>query len=177
MTKEQAIEILNNLTFQSTAERATGRVLIEAIADAGAFTDGTVRCPDCHDGGACLPGGCGVPGCTRCGKACPTCNGSCEVAWPYRPVATCSKARAEEILNLFLPKGHGDRADDERRGALDFFAALDRARSFPSEEVLEEIASVASTLLDVGDRAEPELVRRWALRLATACRAAGLVKP
>ena len=37
------------------------------------------RCPDCVDGGACLPGGCGVAGCTRCGKPCPTCNGSCEV--------------------------------------------------------------------------------------------------
>ncbi len=35
-------------------------------------------CPDCYDGGACLPGGCGVPGCARCGKPCPTCNGSCE---------------------------------------------------------------------------------------------------
>lgn len=37
------------------------------------------KCPDCHDGGACLPGGCGVEGCERCGKQCPTCGGSCEV--------------------------------------------------------------------------------------------------
>lgn len=37
------------------------------------------KCPDCHDGGACLPGGCGVLGCERCGKPCPTCGGSCEV--------------------------------------------------------------------------------------------------
>lgn len=37
------------------------------------------KCPDCHDGGACLPGGCGVEGCERCGKPCPTCGGSCEV--------------------------------------------------------------------------------------------------
>lgn len=36
-------------------------------------------CPDCHDGSACLPGGCGVEGCERCGQACPTCGGSCEI--------------------------------------------------------------------------------------------------
>jgi hypothetical protein len=41
--------------------------------------NGTARCPDCYDGGACLPGGCGVPGCKRCGKLCPTCDGTCEV--------------------------------------------------------------------------------------------------
>lgn len=40
---------------------------------------GSVPCPHCYDGGACLPGGCGVDGCERCGKPCPTCEGTHEL--------------------------------------------------------------------------------------------------
>jgi len=48
------------------------------------------ECPDCYDGGACLPGGCGIDGCERCGKMCPTCNGSHELpaSPPYETAPT-----------------------------------------------------------------------------------------
>jgi hypothetical protein len=42
----------------------------------------TEACPACLDGGACMPGGCGVDGCKWCGKPCPRCGGTCEVPKP-----------------------------------------------------------------------------------------------
>lgn len=55
-----------------------------------------IHCPDCYDGGACLPGGCGVDGCERCGKDCPTCGGSCEVmATKIVAQRTAAQLRAE----------------------------------------------------------------------------------
>lgn len=53
----------------------------------------TVPCPNCYDGGACLPGGCGAPGCERCGKMCPTCNGTCEIPNPLNPDAPLPAGR------------------------------------------------------------------------------------
>jgi hypothetical protein len=55
-----------------------------------------LACPDCHDGGACLPGGCGVEGCERCGKPCSTCNGSCDVE-PAKLVARVKELEAEVV--------------------------------------------------------------------------------
>ena len=50
----------------------------------------TRECPDCADGGACLPGGCGIPGCLKCGKLCPTCKGTCEL--PVEETPPCPKS-------------------------------------------------------------------------------------
>lgn len=55
---------------------------IDDLSDEIESTPGYGPCVHCSDGGACLPGGCGVPGCERCGKACPYCKGTCEVPLP-----------------------------------------------------------------------------------------------
>ena len=64
--------------------------------DQPAFSPGMMRCPDCHDGGACLPGGCGIDDCPRCGKPCPSCNGSCEV--PDVVGAKCPECKGSRIV-------------------------------------------------------------------------------
>ncbi len=69
-------------------------------------------------------------------------------------------------------------------GMLESVEALDRAGAFPSEATLAEIADVANRVL-AAEAAEHKnapwfdsaLWRNAALRLASACRAAGLVKP
>lgn len=57
-------------------ELARFEPLVEEVEN----TPGMKPCPDCYDGEACLPGGCGIDDCPWCGKPCPTCGGSCEVA-------------------------------------------------------------------------------------------------
>jgi hypothetical protein len=64
--------------------------------DRGDHERGKAKCPDCYDGNACMPGGCGVPGCKNCGKPCPTCGGTCEVT------------------SLLAELGQLHKADDER---------------------------------------------------------------
>ena len=67
-------------TDPTDEETKTGVVdLFAALKTALAKPATMDRCPDCYDGGACMPGGCGVDDCPRCGKVCPTCKGSCEI--------------------------------------------------------------------------------------------------
>lgn len=63
-------------------------------------------------------------------------------------------------------------------GMLAAVEVLDRAGAFPSEATLADIANVARTILE-DEAAHPGSFthREDALRLASACRAAGLVKP
>jgi hypothetical protein len=65
-------------------------------------------------------------------------------------------------------------------GGLALLEALDRAGAFPSEETAAEIADVAREILDRAEQAPKPwtgMLQRKALRLASACRAVGLVKP
>ena len=82
-----------------------------------------------------------------------------------RLAVTCSKARAEEILSCVLGP-----SDDSTTLAGVLAEALDRAGIFPSEATLAEIDEVAREILDGSP------VDMQALRLATACRKAGMVK-
>jgi len=80
-----------------------------------------VECPDCYDGGACLPGGCGAPGCQRCGKPCPTCNGTHEVSRAALS-AMPKDGRALELADYDIQAGGGLTFDVEllkRRVELD----------------------------------------------------------
>lgn len=76
-------ELLRRLALhwliKEAAHRDRMRMLATMTEYRESYAPDTTRCPDCYDGGACLPGGCGIEGCTRCGKMCPTCNGTCEV--------------------------------------------------------------------------------------------------
>ncbi len=89
-----------------------------------------------------------------------------------------TKKQAIEILNATLSKYD---FDDQPRAALvaDLQEDLDRAGAFPSEATLAEIDAVSASVFRC-ERAslEPgvDVWRNAALRLASACRAAGLVK-
>lgn len=61
---------------QERAESAEARVKeLEGALDTRAQT-GRRDCPDCIDGSACAPGGCGAVDCESCGQPCPTCGGT-----------------------------------------------------------------------------------------------------
>lgn len=84
-----------------------------------------------------------------------------------------TKKQAIEILNEACPED-GDRrvATNEREIAMTVIEALDRAGAFVSLDRANEIDMYARAILNEGATAGTR-----ALRLATACRAAGLVKP
>jgi hypothetical protein len=98
-----------------------------------------------------------------------------------------TKKQAIEILNATAPQAWLDEgmAEAHARGACeDVLEALDHAGAFQSEESAAEIGRCVREIERIDDargqdRAQPhpEYVFAWALRLATACRAAGLVKP
>jgi len=89
-----------------------------------------------------------------------------------------TKKQAIEILSAthpkFGPHEVGPRVD-RRNAGLDAIEALDRAGAFPSEETAAEIQSAALSII----RCEPNSAQETgalALRIASACRVAGLVK-
>ncbi len=93
---------------------------------------------------------------------------------PSRPVATCSKARAEEILNsvrVVSPLGMFDKGFNQ--GLDDAAEALDRAGLFMDEETAAEITRLVREIESKGPTAMNG--GRRAVELATACRKAGLV--
>lgn len=85
---ERQQKICADLRVENSAIRARVEELEQYVAN-------LTRCPDCVDGNACLPGGCGIEGCERCGKPCLTCNGSCEI--DPRGLYKAARARVEEL--------------------------------------------------------------------------------
>lgn len=94
-----------------------------------------------------------------------------------------TKKQAIEILNA--AEQPTPRAVRRHVPALDLIEALDRAGAFQSEEQafadISRISAIALNAMNSGKRdnawSDVVLWRNMALRLATACRAAGLVKP
>jgi hypothetical protein len=228
-TKDQAIEILN-ATFRSGDYCRTGMTLTEALASADAFTDGAAKpvlVPRCQRR-------IGVRQCAREAGHDLDCSltpvspvvfvpsaESVHVKEPSRPVATgskalaediaedladalisaldhmsdatteakrlavlgaldtaglfdepptvatCSKARAEEILNEALPY---HRLNATKAKAI---GALDRAKFFADPATLAEIAGIASAIL-AADRRGDKVSGSIGIRLATACRKLGI---
>lgn len=88
-----------------------------------------------------------------------------------KPVLAMTRAKAVAVLSAVPIRGY--------TGALD---AIDRAGAFQSEAALAEIDAVASEILAFAkflgrDGFERGSAIDLALRLANACRDAGLVKP
>lgn len=108
-------------------------------------------CPHCYDGGACLPGGCGIDGCDRCGKLCPHCNGTCVL--PAEATRYCAECRAPMKAR---PGREVCRYCDLRCGGYS-----DRP---PHEAMLrEESARQRMALMDERERPRPS---RWSRELA-----------
>lgn len=85
---------------------------------------------------------------------------------------------SKQTANLILLEVAPYVTSFRHASCADMVRALDRAGAFPGEATLAEIESVARTILD-DEVAHPGSFthREDALRLASACRAAGLVKP
>lgn len=86
-----------------------------------------------------------------------------------------TKQKAIEILEAEAPyAGSAKRASCEA-----LVQALADAQAFPDEATLAEIESVAREVLhgELRGLLDPVTWRSWALRLASACRKLGMVKP
>lgn len=137
MTKERALEILNNAITNRTRVPGDGvgvGYLVDVLATAGAFET-------------------------------------------TKPAGAMTRKRAIETLNTTLSKYD---FDDQPRAHMveDLADDLDRAGVFLGEATLAEIESAAREILSRDGWTNLE-VWEWhtlALRLASACRAAGLVK-
>lgn len=93
-----------------------------------------------------------------------------------------TKERAIVIAMGLGPRRSGDALPAYNQGITDLLRALDSAHAFPSEAALAEIEKLASEILARVQAAQPNgadamVVAKLGLALATACRAAGLVKP
>lgn len=69
----------DNIERILAARAATGEANGGDVTDECEYAPGYGPCGHCYDGSACLPGGCGVTNCKRCGEACPHCKGTCEL--------------------------------------------------------------------------------------------------
>jgi len=190
MTKEQAIEISRNMVG-STEARSQRRFLIEALASASAFTDGaTVRDaaieevasafvsmpavaaairdlkgqpsrPVATEAGAKRAHrGDNAHGmvCLDCGAKYPEALDEC----PGRPVATGSKAQAEEVL-------HSLNTEGLEYGSV-FVEALDRAKFFADEATLAEIDEALREIERLSEAGAPFAPWATVRSLATAAR-------
>jgi hypothetical protein len=207
ISQEQAIEILDAtvppgrgvLTAQSRRDGA--QMLFDALATAGAFTDGApLACEGCschYDRGPCAVhdpessrpvATCGhwegythtIPARAHICRNCQRPRDEHQA----RPIATCSKARAEEIrdatrpheLTYTLNQNELDHFMSAfRHGQSRLIDALDRAGFFADEATLAEIDRYASELLGRDPRKPVSLNDLdVGLRLATAVRKLGI---
>lgn len=92
-----------------------------------------------------------------------------------KPAGVMTRARAWDAIRAAYGSAIEERAvrRDVVLGALD---ALDRAGAFPSDATMAEIDAVAGSILRAENRLADSDTGLWALRLASACRDAGLLK-
>ncbi len=165
MTKQQAIEILKR-TKRDPWD------LLEALDRAGAFTDGAARLEWHSDCGAVEPydpATCDDAYKEGDSEECTVCDSPVERACQARlvrasrPVPTCSKARAIEVLNEALAKRaaeqKGKASPNFRGGVCWAIDALDRAGLFANEGPAEKLRACEARIREL----EEEL---WALRCA-----------
>lgn len=177
ITKERAIEIKREIGRETGTGRETwadgAEDFFKALVAAGAF-----EVP--KSAGTCY----GAPGnacdgtCVECGAELANAPGQCRAQHP-KASGLMTRARAEAAIDAAYG---GARWPKDREVVAFLLRALDRAGAFGDEATLAEIAYVARTILKHESKLTVDglgmgMVAGLALRLATACRAAGLVKP